>query len=282
MSTSNVHPIPPGGWAPATRLRLRRFLYLDESITNEYLAQVEGGLYVEEAQSESTVREGGAGLRGRAGPIGAELSRSRALEETTSRTVRQTPEALFDRLAGHLENEEAVQYLDGFDDSIWEQLRRGEVIEVESRLEAPAVIRLLTAAEGFEALRQFMDAAGDPMDAETREGLEMMGAFAGMLSEYPVFARPLGTPGFCFVSPLRSEALRVPLGDLEGEATLYATIERKLGPRETWSLLDVIGLGGLPRAARRDAERELKAMKEFGGNVIRPPAAIVAPIAIFR
>jgi hypothetical protein len=44
-------------------LKLRRFLYLDGDLTDEYLAQAEGGLYSEEDQS-STASSGKGGKFG--------------------------------------------------------------------------------------------------------------------------------------------------------------------------------------------------------------------------
>lgn len=50
------------------RLRLRRFLYLDEKLTNEFLSQVGIDIYDEEAQTKTSelTRKRGAGLQ--AGP----------------------------------------------------------------------------------------------------------------------------------------------------------------------------------------------------------------------
>jgi hypothetical protein len=38
------------------KLKLRRFLYLDGNLTNEFLAQVEGGLYDEESRAQPGVQ----------------------------------------------------------------------------------------------------------------------------------------------------------------------------------------------------------------------------------
>jgi hypothetical protein len=76
--------------------------------------------------------------------------------------------------------------------------------------------------------------------------------------------------------------LRVGVDDLIDEATIFGTIERKLKPRQKWSLLDAIGMGGLPRDARREAEQGLGQNKELRDFVVTGPAAVVAPVAIFR
>jgi hypothetical protein len=264
-------------------------MYLDEDLTTEFLAQIEGGVYSDEAQSEMAEREGGGSVRAGTKAIGADLTRTRSTQETSSRTVQQKAEGQFSRLAEHLETEEAVQPLEAFDDEIWEQLRRGEPFEVETKLEVPAMLRLASMLEGFEAFAEVLKVAGGEglnLDEDAAEGLAMVGALRSMLSEQPVFARPVGAATYCFIAPLKPASLRVGFDELEGEATLYATIDKKLAKGETWSLLDVMGLGGLPRSARREVEKNLKVagdLKGFGvDGVVRAPAAVVSPIAIFR
>src|SRR5688572_29598659 len=105
----------------APKLRLRRFLYLNESLTDEFLAQLEGGLYSEESQTVTDTKERGGSLGGRVGPLEGKASKGSAGEETTERTIRQVAEGAFTRLAEHLEEQGALQPLDAFDEDIWDQ-----------------------------------------------------------------------------------------------------------------------------------------------------------------
>src|SRR4051794_18964726 len=107
---------------------LRDFLYLDERLTSQYLAQLEGGSYDEEEQSVKDVRNRGGEAGAKVGPLSARGSRGSAGEETSSRKMRQTPEGDYRRLEKLLEDEDAVQWLDAFDEGIWASLKRGEVI----------------------------------------------------------------------------------------------------------------------------------------------------------
>lgn len=90
-------------------MKLRNFLYLDAVLVEQFLAQLEGGVYDEEEQSETSARARGASAGARAGPLGAQLSGSRSGEQTTKRTVRLTPEANFGRLETLLDEQNSLQ-----------------------------------------------------------------------------------------------------------------------------------------------------------------------------
>lgn len=109
--------------AKRPRIRLRRFLYLNEEMTNEFLAQLEGGLFAEEQQTETTKQEKGGGLGARLGPVNADARLSSGGEETAARTVQQVAEASFSRLMAHLETGEALQFLETFDEDVWNHSR---------------------------------------------------------------------------------------------------------------------------------------------------------------
>jgi hypothetical protein len=128
------------------RLRLRRFLYLDETLTDNFLAQLEGGVYKEESQTTTTGQEKKRGAGGGVGPVKAELSGSRTGEDVTSRTVKQLADGAFARLAKRLEEDDAVQWLEALDSGIWTQLRRGEVLEVEATLVLPTLFQFTAMA----------------------------------------------------------------------------------------------------------------------------------------
>jgi hypothetical protein len=265
------------------RLALRRFLYLDDRLTNEYLGQVEGGLYDEEAQAASASVDSKRGGGVKAGPVRAEAGRTTGGEESSARTVRQTPESAFTRLSQLLEEHDAVQFLDAFDDAIWNQLRRGEVLEVEVNIQVPALVKFGQMATEMGSLIEVMSSFGEDVDAETQAGMEGLSGIVGLIKGVPIIAAASGAPRFKLIAHLDEQNLRVNLDELEGEATLYCTIERRHGPSKQWSLLDSMpSLSGLPTAEKRGVARELKKVKQLTGSVVSPPLARVSPIAIYR
>jgi hypothetical protein len=61
---------------------------------------------------------------------------------------------------------------------------------------------------------------------------------------------------------------------------VVGSLQRRLKVGEKYSLLDSLGMSGLPRAERRRVERDIK--KQMPDAVISSPAAILAPLVIYR
>ena len=240
----------------APRLRLRRFLYLDGALTDNFLSQTGVDVYEEEAQTQTTEkgRRLGGGIK--AGPTHAEARGEKGSKVVASRTVTRTPDAAFTHLADTLEAEDAVQYLEAFDDAIWDDLRRGEVIEVECNIAIPLLIQIGLVVQ-TQPIGEIAAALGQTLDPAAETLLSQLTTVIGMLKVVPVICEVSGSPKYKFVAPINPLFLRVSLNDLSGEATVFATIEKKLRGREKWGFVDALGLGGIPRSARRDMDRDL-------------------------
>jgi hypothetical protein len=263
------------------RQRLRRFVFLDGDLTNDFLSQLEGGTYEQESLTQAggqrSARGGALGF----GPVRAGVTRDGSHETVSARTMQQTPDAAFSRLARLLEEADDVQFLEAFDQAIWRDLQQGEVVEMRCSLGVPSVIRLGQLLQSVP-MAEVAAALDTEVDAETQESIEGLGAMLGMLKALPVIGEASGPFRAKLIAPVNPDFLRVGVDDLIDEATIFGTIERKLKPRQKWSLLDAIGMGGLPRDARREAEQGLGQNKELRDFVVTGPAAVVAPIAIFR
>ena len=263
------------------KFRLRRFLYLDGDLTDNFLSQTGADIFEEEAlteESESS-RSVTAGLR--AGPAQAGAGGGKGRKTTSSRTVKQTAESSFTRLAGVLEDNGAVQYLEALDDDIWNDMRRGEVVEAECNIAVPLLLQfgLLVASAPVSDIAK---AFGTTVDADTEKTIQQIGTLIGMLKVLPVMCELAASPKYKFVAPINPAALRVALDDLSGEATVFATIEKKIKGRETWNLLDAFGLGRLPRDTRRNFEREVGKAEALRDFKVSAPAALLSPVAIYR
>lgn len=262
---------------------LRRFLYLDAELTGEFLAQVEGGRFSEEQQTSrgEQGRELGGSVGG--GGISARAGRSGSTHDERSRTVEQTPESEFQRLTDALGD--GIQFLEAFDDEIWQSIRRGEILEIEAEVTVATMHKFVEAAGAVEPMLALGEAFGEAVeiDDETRQMFQAMRSLGQMAPKVPVLARPAGAARFTFVTSLEPDKLRVDTGELEGEATLVAKVQRKLRRGDQYSFLDSLPiLSALPRQQRKEALRELENTDDMPDMVITPPAAVVTPIAIFR
>jgi hypothetical protein len=217
--------------------------------------------------------------------VKAEAGRTKGTESSTSRTVRQTPDSACSRLIDLLEQAGSLQFLEVFDEDIWGQLRRGEALEIDATIGLSAIAQLGGLAEAFEPLVAVMNSAGQEVDAEGMEAIKAFSAISGLMKTIPVLARPTGAPDYTFIASLKAEALRVDQGQLSGEATILGTLQRRLRPDEGWSVFDALGLAGLPQSLRQQMQQgmaEGDTDPELGEMVVKPPAALLNPIAIYR
>jgi hypothetical protein len=270
---------------------LRRFLYLDFELTLEFLAQVDRGIFMEEEQRDVVRHDKkiGGDLSAAVGGVGlgAQAGKGSSGEAEATRTMIQTPESTFGRLYDVLTSTSDIQWLEALDDGIWEQLHRGEIVEVESVVSASSVTKFATLAEQITPLMEAMEIFGESVDNETRE------AFAGMRSlgelfgtKIPIVARAAGAQKFKFIANLEADKVRVGLDELEGEATLLAKIQRKLVASDKHTVFESLARHGLaaPRAAPersgRDQEREGAAGPCHTGASRRSDADRDLPVAL--
>lgn len=259
---------------------LRNFLYLDDRLTSQYLAQLEGGVYEEEGQSRTEGQNRGGEAGAKAGPLSAKGSKGHSAEDNRHRTMRQTPEGNYRRLESLLQDEDAVQWLDAFDDDVWLQLRRGEVLQIESNVAVPSIFTITEMATSIGPFMDLMQDFGEELDQETKAGISLATQIGSVLKETVVVAHAAGTPKYKFICPLKPEFLRDDVAALDGESIVVGTLQRRLKPNERYSILDSLGMGGLPRAERRQVEKDLK--KDLPDAVVSGPAAIITPLAIYR
>ena len=269
-------------------LVLRHFLYLDEQVVDAFLAQLRGGRVSGEDLRVSATRgrnaRADAALGAPGGRIGASLGRSSGDTEESSYTLQETPESAFAHLYDALTNADAIQPLEALDDAIWDQLRKSEILEIESAVSVSTISRMSSLVSTVQPLLGAMETLGKPVDDEAVEairGFEALGSLFG--SKVPVIARAAGSQKFKFLAMLEPEKLRCEVSDLDGEATLLAKVQRKLRPSERLTVLELIpGVSALPREERRKLGRDVKNTKDFPDAVLSAPAAVVTPIAIYR
>lgn len=260
---------------------LRSFLYLDDRLTEQYLAQLEGGIYDVEQQAESGTRERGVHLGAKAGPVSSGASWGRDAKSETSRTVRQTPESAYGRLERLLEDQDQIQDLESVDSSIWGQLTPGDVLRVRSTVKVPSFFIATEMAGNVAPLLDVMGMVGEVSDDERAaiSGMTTLGQTAGL----SVVAHLAGSPRFKLVCRLHRDFLRADLSELAGECTVVGVLDRHLRTGENYSIMDDLKLGGaqaLPRDERRKMQRGMK--RDMRDSVVSAPAALVTPVAFFR
>lgn len=268
---------------------LREFLYLDYKLTQEFLAQVEGGVFSEEAQRRLEQKGKDVGGEASVGALGQKAGirggRRAGREEETERTVQQTPESAVARLIQGLNERKALQWLEAVDQAIWDQLRRGEMIEADATIAVSTMKRYMAIAQEAGPLIEFMEAFGEEgLDDESRQAMELLTVIGQIMGDLvPIVAALSGSPDYKLIASLRPDSLRTDVDQLDGDATVLAKIQRVLGPNERHTMLDLIpGVRGFTPSQRREMEEGMENTPDLPDMIIEPPAARVTVVAIYR
>lgn len=263
-------------------MKLRRFLYLDGVLVNEFLAQVEGGIFEEEdlTETSSSTRSGGGKIG--AGPVQVGGRAGSGSDEARAKRMLQVDESRFTRLAASLEESEQVPLIEHYDVEQWAGLSRGDVLEIECSITVPTVVQLAEASFSFGAIAELAEASGTPMDMDTSstQGIEALQLIAGMMDGIPIVCRIRGEEEFSISTTLNPAYLRKDIGSLTGEARLSCTFDRLLSEGESLGLVDHIP--ALRNPIIKESMGELDEIKELEDATVKPPAAVVSSIAVFR
>lgn len=270
---------------------LREFLYRRDDLVAQFLEQLEGGQYDEERVREQTGRTTGGSASAKFGPasFGAEHRKDGTSESEL--TFRQTASSRFNRLHSLLEQNEAVQPLAALDDSIWDQLERNEIIEVDAVLTLlPGVLQMEQVA-GFASLLPLIETMKglpdtflpDDFDKDEVDKIsdqipivqDVAAHFAA--ASVPLTFRPSGATKYTFFAELPREHLVSDIGDLEGEVTVLAKVTRKIEKGKPETMGQPVPGIQLNREQRRKSAEPSPMMVR-----LVYPAAVVTVIGIYR
>lgn len=265
--------------------KFRSFLYLDTREVDDFLAQAEGSLV--EGAYEETERTAG---------------RNPSEETDESLEVRrrrsETAEARFNRLYEALQQDGDLKTLDSIDQSQYDGLEVGDIIEVRGLARLPQWERIKEDFAAVSNLLPLMQALGqdpleDPAAREAFEGFNQLTSMKGQ-EDTMLIATPSGPLAARFVGKLKHVHLRRPKDELEGEVTIVAKVRRRLqrGQQIEASRLfpNLEGLQALNRAQmnreqRRQAAKKNSQQLKTGtplDEVVKYPAVEVLPIAVYQ
>lgn len=273
---------------------LRSFLYLDENIVDDYLAQFEGGIVEGPYTSKDTttgVKGGGGGIKIGIATGNANVSSTSTTE--TSQIIRETPVAKFTRLYDHLADDELIQPLNGFDLAVYEQIGLGEIIEVRGKAKLPQWEQLSRTMTDITHYVDLMEAIGlSPLaNNEVNEAYQGFTTLIGqkVQEDVQLIISPIGSPKIKFVANLHRSKVTRPLEELDSEVSVLGKVQHKLAERETIDIFRIAPrldqLGKLNRVQRRGMSKgraKLPSTDSSIDEVVRYPAMQILPIAVYQ
>lgn len=276
--------------------KLRRFMYLNDEIVGQFLAQVEGGEFDEQRITDQQGSSSGIGVGMKAGPASAHADRGKTGSSQAETVVRQSGPSRFNRLHRILAAEHELSSLNVADDEIWEGLEVGEIVEAVVTLEVPEFLRTMEQMSGLASINPLLDAfsglasLGIPGLDVSEKGLkqmadikEAMPSIEGMSAAVaeaplPIVMHLLDAPKYKFLATLDRALMRVASGELDGEARALIKIDRHV-PKGKPEQVPLIS--GVPNQSR--AQRRAAGSKDDSSTLtLKAPAARVTCIAIYR
>lgn len=257
---------------------LREFLYLDTRLVDNYLAQVEGGLYDESRTRAEGVSgyEGKAGVKTPVADFGAGAQRSSVTE--TERVIRETPEARFNRL--HTALDATLQ--DGLAENLWPQATKGMFWELECEVSVPSVARMFGQLDQIDDIASLAEAFGTPLPGFDDQMKVQMNLLSSRVDKRKLVVEGHiadAQPRFAF--KLNREFLRVDLDDLEAEVSIVGKIEGKWPEGDSRSIIDLPGINLMSRKDRREIAKK-GGSKGVDNLSIPGPGVSMSVVAIYR
>lgn len=269
-------------------MQLRNFLFLDTSALADYLSTLQGSVLEGSVdQTEIGKKEKGGKLGARISSVGLEANLSSGSSMETKQKLSVPAAAQFQQLYALLEQEEAIQELDAFDEDIWGQLRRREILEVQATIRLPDAYTTMRLAENALPLLDVIDALGQDAfpDAQTKQQFEAMRRIGKLTDEKPVplIFEAISTPGFGFATHLPKQYLRCELSELQGEATVFGTVQRIIPKGQQQEMFNVLPIMTIPNTTMIKRQQMLQELADKGlAEVIKGPAILLTPLAIYR
>lgn len=272
--------------------RLRTFLYRDDAIVAQYLEQLEGGAYDEENIRRTTGSDGSVGAGIGLGPVELKGSRGKSAAHKSELSLRQTGPSRFSRFYALARGSGDVQTLDETDDTTWDRLQPGAIIDAAVVLEIPTLLKSIELASRAPALLPLLDAISPIRDDEGRPVIDPveLRAMRRQLSSaedtaaatkavpLPVIASLASDQRYKFFTRLKRTSVRVDqIGDLDGQARLIGAVHCRLPRGKAQVVGHVPGMSPPRRPIRKRSTAAIGA-----GITLRYPSAVLTPVAIFR
>lgn len=268
---------------------LRQFLYRDDGLVRDFLAQLEGGISRQQRKSRRVSNE--AGLSGGLNAGVAQLKAKTGGEsfEEDERLIEQTAASLFEGLHQQLEATKALRIVERLEQKTWTQLKRGDIMEIEVNVQVAGFRKLSGLGSEMAKFTSFMETIGSAPDERTSNAVAAMKALSSLDNEslIPIIASAVSAPDHKFACLLSARFVRADMDSLEGEATLLGKLQRKLTEGETHIAMP--GVAGLLRASGQNADGFLKIFDIEGASnfgLVNPritdPGGVIVPLALFR
>ncbi|MFF6827613.1 hypothetical protein [Streptomyces longwoodensis] len=257
---------------------LRHFLYLDEKLVKESVAQADSGMFEEQTITRTNSRDGKLGGDIKLGPAGGKAERGKVSSEEIAQVLKQTPESQYNRLHQWLDDSGQLVDIYAYDEQVWNGIRPSEVVAVQCEIEIPTVSRLTSSPEEIDAMGQIATLFGQIMEPEQRAAIDGFAALSRSSEPRIVAVGDIDTGAPKIVAALKRAHLRSSYEELETEVTVVGIFNRHIPTGERHLIFNLPGMNLFSRSERRRMAQEPGTDPSM---FIEGPLGIITPLAIF-
>lgn len=266
---------------------LRSFYYLDTTVLNDYVAQINGfvadkeEITITDNKNKNASASIGTNNIGLSGSVGKDGS----IESHTSAKI--TDSAKFESVYKWIDSEEGIKFYDIIDENVFNDIFRGAHIEVEAKPRRSKLSVLVNLAEKISNINSVYSNTkqGNLLNKDDKNIFNFaktLGEFVQNDKTYLVFEFPNGK--YPFITRIDNKFLLKGIEELDFECTLFCKIKRVLNKGEQYKVDDIfsafseiesISNGEIDSTIFDDIPNEVL-------DIIEGPAVIVDTIAIYK
>lgn len=282
----------------------RDFYYLDREMVKNYISTIEDGIELEKQISvdsenpnwnfELSTGELQKILEGIGITIPEVTVRRSGKKHSVviDKSTKPTETSLYNRLENYLEP--VIQYLEGFDKKIWDQIEEGFFVKFSSKIKLPTGLlygkMLNQFASFFELVKDFnMDLSG--VDNSDFQAAYRYGQKVAEKRNQNIKLLPLGSPNnkkMYFVGNIKTEYLYGDLEELDdNNFFVFGRVEKVIQKGEKYTIFDPT-LSGLLKYLNREEIRKIQKQNKNVDNAFVEdlfavhPAIVIKVIAIYK
>lgn len=257
----------------------RNFIYLDTNTLNDYYSTIMGGL----TDSQEFITKDSNSKSGKGGLPVVSASLESVTESESRKELISTDATKFNELYELMNSKGDIQYLDAFDEEIWNSIKRREILEIEVSVKIPELYKTMSAIEDAMPLIGLLEKSGQSLFKNDKEKAMMTGLMSMMNLEnggtIPLICESESTEGYKFIVELSKSYLRMDPINLNGEMTLLGKVQKIIPKNVEVEVFNMFpGLKPLMKLGDQNKNTSMEKLMEK----ITGPAMIIIPLAIYR
>lgn len=267
-------------------MALRNILYIDSSMIDNYMSQIDGYIYEEATivSSSNNEKKGKIGVSA----IGIEGHVQGESTETTQKTTKITEASKLDKVIKYLEKEDELKCYEGINSDSWNEISRNDFLEI---LVKPRLTRIEELSEAAKSIKNLVNVIQPYTDTKMIDN-KVKDALNGIESLSKIKNANTITCVFNFedneypaVAYLDESCLKVPIEKVTQQSSyLLCKVQRKIPKGESIELDELFE--GLKSIATNRSQRRKMPSNLSNPDVIKDkvkgPAFVVIPIAIYQ